>query len=651
VSIRISQSETSVFRECRRRWWLGTYRGLQPREERVTGPLALGTRIHACLEAFYADGRHPLEVHRELVEKDRLELLLVERDLTDLEKEADLGRIMLEGYLEWLEETGADADYEVVSAEEILTVPLPHHGVEMVGKLDMRVRRKSDGVRLFMDHKALHVDERVLTPFGYVRIGDLSVGDEVTAPDGTTTRVIGVYPQGEVDLYKVKFSDKSSVRACGDHLWRVHEQWGAERTLSTQQMLTAGLRNQHSQHRWNVPLVAAGKLDLGPSPSILDPYALGVLLGDGNRGGTEFSSWDDEIPARVKSRLSPSQRLHASSDGHGFRICATRVGQKSPLTAWYRSVGLADCYSYEKFVPREYLYAPAADRLDLLRGLMDTDGSARRLGSQIVFGSTSPQLRDDVIWLVRSLGGYATPNDHGPSSYRNTDGQTVVCRPVFGASVRMPPDMCPFYLSRKVNLWNAQTRRVEKRKITSINSDGRGDAVCISVAHPDALYVTENFTVTHNTSANPPDIARIAAISEQFLHYHLLEALKPDEPERCEGGVYNILRKVKRSASARPPFYERIEVRHSKEQLRSYWTRFHGIITDILRVREALDRGESHLVHAYPTPTKDCSWKCPFFSVCPLFDDGSAAEEMLTDFFIAGNAYARYDEGDHSVVA
>lgn len=649
MTIRISQSESSVFRECRRKWWLGTYRGLQPREERVTGPLALGTRIHACLEAYYTDGRNPVDVHRELIENDRLELALVERDVTELEKEAELGRIMLEGYINWLEETGADADYEVVSAEEILTVPLPHHGVEMVGKLDMRIRRKSDGVRLFMDHKALEVDTPVLTPSGFIRIGDLAIGDEVLAPDGSVTRVTGVYPQGEVDLFRVEFSDKSSVRACGDHLWQVREQWGTERLYTTAQMREMGVRSKHGQRRWDIPLVTAGKLDLGPSPSPLDPYALGVLLGDGTRGTTEFSSWDPEIADRVASRLSPSQRLHRSSDGHGFRISEKRIGLTSPLLDWFRSVGLIDCYSYEKFVPREYLYAPAADRLDLLRGIMDTDGSVRRLGSQVVFGSTSRQLRDDVVWLVRSLGGYATPNDHGASRYRGADGEFVECRPVYGASIRMPNDACPFYLSRKVELWSSRQRRVEKRKVASIEPDGRGEAVCISVAHPDALYVADDFIVTHNTAANPNDIARIAAISEQFLHYGLLEALKPDEPERCDGGIYNLLRKVKRSASARPPFYERIEVRHSKQQLRSYWTRFHGIITDILRVREALDRGESHLVHAYPTPTKECSWKCPFFAVCPLFDDGSAAEEMLNDFFVVGDPMARYSEGGPGV--
>jgi len=302
----MSQSEASTFRECRRKWWLGTYRGLQPREQRVTGPLALGTRIHSCLESYYTDGRDPLEVHRELVDRDRLELVMVERDPAELDKEAELGRLMLEGYLEWLEETGADADYDVISSEEILTVPLLDGQVEMVGKLDMRVRRKSDGVRLFMDHK---------------------------------------------------------------------------------------------------------------------------------------------------------------------------------------------------------------------------------------------------------------------------------------------------------------------------------------------------------TAASPNDIATIAAISEQFLHYHLLETLKPGEDTRCDGGVYNILRKVKRTASARPPFYERIEVRHNRQQLESYWNRFHGIVMDIMRVRAALDAGADHRVVAYPTPTKDCSWKCSFYAVCPLIDDGSAAEAMLEDFFAPGNPYARYDEGDHSVVA
>jgi hypothetical protein len=135
------------------------------------------------------------------------------------------------------------------------------------------------------------------------------------------------------------------------------------------------------------------------------------------------------------------------------------------------------------------------------------------------------------------------------------------------------------------------------------------------------------------------------------LHYNLLEALKPDENTRCDGGVYNILRKIKRTANARPPFYERIEVRHNRQQLESYWNRFHGIVIDIMRVRAALDAGGDHRVHAYPTPTKDCSWDCDFAAVCPLLDDGSAAESMLESYFQPGNPYARYDDRDHGMVA
>lgn len=296
---RISQSESSVFRECRRKWWLGTYRGLQTKSERLTGPLALGTRLHNALELFYTADANLLTEHARLVTIDRERLVLNDQLETDLDKEAELGRIMLEGYLEWLEETGADAGLEVVSAEEILTVPLLDGEVEMVGKLDMRVRREADGVRLFVDHK---------------------------------------------------------------------------------------------------------------------------------------------------------------------------------------------------------------------------------------------------------------------------------------------------------------------------------------------------------TAANISDITKIAAISEQFLQYHLLENLKEGEDSRCDGGIYNVLRKVKRTATAKGPFYHREEVRHNRLQLDSYWRRFHGIVRDILRTRAELGAGGDPNYWAYPTPTKDCSWKCPFVLVCPMFDDGSAAEEMLDMYYTEGDPYSRYEE-------
>ena len=296
--VRLSNSEIQTYKDCRRKWWLSYYRRMQPRQKTYTGPLALGTRIHAALDEYYAQGVPLLDAHAELVAADRLILDSDSRDSSSLDAEADLGRIMLEGYLQWVEDEGIDSELEIVSTEEKISVPLFNGEVELQGKLDMRVRRKIDGVRMFRD---------------------------------------------------------------------------------------------------------------------------------------------------------------------------------------FKTVG----------------------------------------------GSLS-------------------------------------------------------------------------------------------------------------------DFANLAPMNEQVLTYMLLESMKEGEENRSEGGIFTMLKKVKRTAKATPPFYDQIEVRHNIFTMRSFWNRIHGVITDLMRTRKALDDGEAASLVAYPSPSRDCKWKCQFFSICTMFDDGSSAEQALTEMFEEKDPYAYY---------
>lgn len=157
--------------------------------------------------------------------------------------------------------------------------------------------------------------------------------------------------------------------------------------------------------------------------------------------------------------------------------------------------------------------------------------------------------------------------------------------------------------------------------------------------------------VDHKTVANISDLPKIADISEQFLHYGLLDLLEhvqagtASDAAFVDGGVYNMLRKVKRTVRATPPFYARHEVRHPKEELRSYWIRLAGEVAEMLRTEERLLAGEDHRAVVYPTPTRDCSWDCNFRRVCPMFDHPSEdAEGFLVEAYTTSDPYARYLE-------
>jgi hypothetical protein len=298
--VRLSNSEIQTFKDCRRRWWLTYYRRLQPKYKDATGALALGTRVHAALDEYYTNGTPLLKAHADILNAEKEILLQDFRDVSELEKEGELGHIMLEGYLQWNEENGIDADLEMISTEETIVMPMFNGEVELQGKLDMRVRRKADGVRMFRD---------------------------------------------------------------------------------------------------------------------------------------------------------------------------------------FKTVG----------------------------------------------GSLS-------------------------------------------------------------------------------------------------------------------DFANLAPMNEQILTYMILEQSKDKDGERSDGGIFTMLKKVRRSAAARPPFYDQIEVRHNIFTLRSFWDRLHGTVTDLMRVRTALDKGEQPSFHAYPSPSRDCKWKCKFYSVCTLVDDGSAAEQAISEMFVEADPYAYYGE-------
>lgn len=181
---RVANSTAATFKDCRRRWWLGFYRGLRPRIESPVGARAIGDRVHRALELWYAPpgtGKiDPRDAIEQLIVADWSALVKasgsegVSWSTQELfKKDADLQRAMVEGYVKWLAETGADAEYEVVSPEAYLEADLPELGdVKIIAKIDVRVRRTTDGARLWLEHKTvgsfqqklatINLDEQVL---------------------------------------------------------------------------------------------------------------------------------------------------------------------------------------------------------------------------------------------------------------------------------------------------------------------------------------------------------------------------------------------------------------------------------------------------------------------------------------------------------
>jgi phosphate starvation-inducible protein PhoH and related proteins len=365
----------------------------------------------------------------------------------------------------------------------------------------------------FMRGRAQPVDQPVMTPFGWCPIGMLRVGDLVTGRDGQPTPVLGVFPQGERDVYRVTAQDGASTLACGEHLWFVttpddRKHGKAGRVEMTRDMI-GRLRRNH-QHRYELPLVSA-PVEMESRPVPMDPYALGLLLGDGcltTSTTPSFATADPELARALDDALEGIELVHRGGPDYVLRNADGGRGGvivTNPVTAVLREMGLAGTRSSTKFVPTDYLLNDAEIRLGVLQGLLDSDGgpvTQHGRTCRIQYTTCSPTLRDDVVYLVRSLGGVAyrrtrAAEGRTPGLAR---GRLVRHRSdAFTLDIRLPAGVEPFRLGRKRAAYEATGDGRPMRFIEAIEPAGTMETVCIQVAASDALYVTDDFLVTHNT--------------------------------------------------------------------------------------------------------------------------------------------------------
>jgi hypothetical protein len=151
--------------------------------------------------------------------------------------------------------------------------------------------------------------------------------------------------------------------------------------------------------------------------------------------------------------------------------------------------------------------------------------------------------------------------------------------------------------------------------------------------------------VDHKTAQSVTMALPMLQTDPQMLHYHWLESWTTDGAW-TDGAIYNVLKKVKRTKAAKPPFYARYEIHHNDREIESYEARLHEIISDIFRMEAVLEHaspGTAGLI-AYPNSTRDCSWDCQFFTLCPMFDDGSRVEHAIRDGYRERDPLARYQD-------
>lgn len=345
--------------------------------------------------------------------------------------------------------------------------------------------------------KAQPDDSLILTPNGYVLLKDIKIGDEVVGSNGFATKVVGVFPQGEKSVYSIKFDDDTETLCCNEHLWLARTRNEKKQGMDFKVRSTQELIDKFSFKKFHIPFTQPIQF----KPSIdstsnrsLHPYLLGIILGDGGiKYGTKISNAEDEILKRVSSLLSPDCNLSHNKD-YDYLI-STNLVPYNPVARELDLMGLLGKGSEDKFIPYTYLFSSIQCRLELLQGLMDSDGGGYTGEKSPTFEVTSKNLALGMAFLVRSLGGWTRIREKKESKY-TYKGEVRNGKPVFRMTIILPFN--PFGYSAKKNKWSP--RKKEKlRSMVSITPMGVRNCRCIKVANENGLYITNDFIVTHNT--------------------------------------------------------------------------------------------------------------------------------------------------------
>lgn len=349
--------------------------------------------------------------------------------------------------------------------------------------------------------KAQPLYSKIKTPSGWTTMGDIKLGDIVSTPSGATAAVTNIFPQGKKSIYKITFADGRTAESCDEHLWEVYSNdWKHKwKVLSLREIIDNNYIGK-LYIRLAVPEIVPD-VDLP-----IDPYVLGCLIGDAHigesnmRGGIVMSSADEFILNKMGARLVPGYTLNYKS-GYDYSLKGNispsyRRADLHHYKIELRKLGLYGTVSNNKFVPEIYKQCSVNQKIELIQGLMDTDGYCR--SGSLSFTTVSKQLAEDMQELIRSIGGIASIRTHVPKyTYRGVkkDGQLA-----YIVAIRYKNPASLVSLPRKQKLVDSyQYSDKLKLKISKVEYIGEKDAQCIKIDSDDHLYITDNYVVTHNT--------------------------------------------------------------------------------------------------------------------------------------------------------
>ena len=354
--------------------------------------------------------------------------------------------------------------------------------------------------------KAMPKDTLIPTPDGERLLGEIKVGDFVFDRKGHPTKVLGVYDRGVRRCFELTFSDGRKTRCCDEHIWPCYTSKKNLKNLTLQEMMEKGIRiSAKSGARFRMPI--NGCVEFSEKELPVHPYILGVFLGDGCCKERYLTLSSNDLPVVEKvAKLLDATAEKLSENNYSWRFmkggkAITTKEVFGDIASWVMRG------SNEKAIPAYYLHGSSDQRIALLQGLFDTDGSVSSKSNGLAsFSTTSSELYAGVSYLLRSLGLSASTSSKAVC--RGRVKQNGTCSTDYVVRTHLKPDqfdVC-FSLPRQIEKLKAvfgafkrPSKCTERVALTDVREIEPCDQVCILVDNPEHLFLANDFLVTHNT--------------------------------------------------------------------------------------------------------------------------------------------------------
>ena len=354
--------------------------------------------------------------------------------------------------------------------------------------------------------KAIPNSTLIPTINGMKRVGEIKVGDFLYDRKGKPTKVLGVYPQGKKEVYKITFGDSREALCCDEHIWNVHKRtWGDKnefREYTVKEMLSEKIIGKNREAQFYIQnSMAVEKTEIKYD---IPPYIIGAFLANGccmNHSRLTISTKDDEVPKIICSFIDGLKYKHGYNK-YKWQFYFEKNNKEIFLMTkdFFSKFKNEICqYSYNKKIPEIYKKGSISQRLELLQGLLDGDGEISKLGATIKYTSTSIQLIKDIREILWSLG-YNSRLFEEKRTYLYTNKCYYITINI------------PNYEKNKLFLLKGKKdialkyEKIPQKKIfdrTSIRSiekmNYEEEMTCFYVDNKEHLFLTNDYIVTHNT--------------------------------------------------------------------------------------------------------------------------------------------------------